>query len=180
MTNSRRAVLIIDLQRAMFDGRLFAPIHDAAALETRVQHLLAWARGSRVPVAFIQHHGPSGHPLAPDAPGWPIWPPIAPTGAEPVFAKSAGDAFANPDLGGWLAQNSVNAVVLAGAQSDHCVRATALGALNAGLEVAVVSDAHSTWASEREAASAISQRINAELSQLGVLLIDVKALSQEV
>ncbi len=49
------AVLVIDLQTAMFDGVLTPPLHEADALVARVRRILDWARASGRKIAFIRH-----------------------------------------------------------------------------------------------------------------------------
>lgn len=142
-------VVVIDLQTGMFDGVLEPPLHDSAALLERVGAVLDWARRTGRPVAFIRHDGPEGDPLAPGQPGWPVW---------PALGQAPGE------------------VVLLGAQSDHCVAATVKGAMAAGLDVTVVSDAHGTWPTASETAPQIIARHNAEFAQAGAILTLAAAL----
>jgi isochorismate hydrolase len=58
--------------------------------------------------------------------------------------KAYGDAFEATDLEQLLAGNAVGRLVVAGAQSDGCVRATIHGAFTRGYDVTLVSDAHTT------------------------------------
>ena len=67
-------------------------------------------------------------------------------------------------------------VVLLGAQTDHCVAATVTGAIEAGLEVTVVSDAHSTWGFAGETADQIIARHNAAFVAAGAKLVTTQAL----
>jgi nicotinamidase-related amidase len=72
--SANAAVLVIDLQTGMFNGVLEPVIHDADQLTERTRAVLAWARQSGRPVAFVRHEGPAGDPLARGEPGWPVWP----------------------------------------------------------------------------------------------------------
>jgi nicotinamidase-related amidase len=58
--------------------------------------------------------------------------------------KKHGDAFEDTSLEEVLAGASVGRVVVAGAQTDFCVRSTLHGALIRGYDVTLVSDAHTT------------------------------------
>jgi len=51
------------------------------------------------------------------------------------FSKPKGDAFSNPELEKYLAENSVSEVSICGVDAEFCVHLTAKGALNRGLKV---------------------------------------------
>ena len=161
------AVIVIDLQTGMFDGKLFEPIHQAGPLQEKVRAVIAWARNNKHPLCFIRHDAEAGDPLAPGEPGWPVWPALGQKEDEPTFSKNVGDAFSQPALVEWLAAHGARRVILLGAQSDFCVAATTDGALARGLEVSVISDAHSTWASSGETADEIIARHNTRFAAAG-------------
>ena len=175
----RPALIIIDLQTAMLDGVKFPPMFDHEALLTRVSALLAAARASGAPVAFVRHDAAPGDPLERGAPGWPIHPAIAPAPGEPIFEKTVGDAFAQTDLAGWLKDQGADEVVLIGAQTDFCVNATLGGAKARGLPTAVVADAHSTWPSQGESAAQIIARYNTDFAAGGARLVSTAELVGE-
>ena len=58
--------------------------------------------------------------------------------------KNYGDSFEATDLEDVLAGRGVGRVVVTGAQSDACIRATLHGALVRGYDVTLVGDAHTT------------------------------------
>jgi nicotinamidase-related amidase len=170
-------VIVIDLQTGMFNGVFEPPIHDADGLTERVRAVIAWARRKGRKVAFVRHDGPKGDPLAPGEPGWAVWPALGQAADEPTFAKQVGDAFSNPALGEWVSGLGAGEVVLLGAQSDQCVTATTNGALQRGLKVTVVSDAHSTWDWGGETADQIIARCNAAFAAAGATLASTEALT---
>ncbi|OQR87197.1 isochorismatase hydrolase [Achlya hypogyna] len=138
-----RALLVIDLQTTMFDGVECPPIHNAEVLIANTKAIIAWARKTGIPTAFIQHEEDSGA-MQRGAPGWHVLAALGQdTDREPTFSKSVPDAFSNAKLAEWLGENKQ--LVLVGAQSDCCVEATTLGALERSYDVTVVADAHSTW-----------------------------------
>ena len=171
-------IIIIDLQTGMFDGVVEPPLHDAFALASRVRAVLEWARRTRRKVAFVRHDGPAGDPLAPGAPGWPVWPALGQSHDEPTFSKNVSNAFSNPAFAHWLAEQGGDEVVLLGAQSEHCVAATVKGALDAGLRVTVISDAHSTWDWAGETAGEIIARQNAAFAEAGATLATTAELTR--
>jgi nicotinamidase-related amidase len=170
-------VLVIDLQTSMFEGVSEPPIHDAAGLVARARTVIAWARRTQRPIAFVRHDGPAGDPLAPGAPGWPVWPALGQAEDEPTFAKSVGDAFSNAALATWLTDQGAGELVLLGAQTDCCVAATVQGAIKAGFTVTVVADAHSTWASGGETAEAIIARHNEAFATAGANVVTTESLT---
>jgi nicotinamidase-related amidase len=160
----------------MFSGATMPAIHDADGLVRRTRALMEWARQHGRKVAFIRHDGPSEDPLAPGMPGWPVWPALGQAEDEPTFGKNVGDAFSNPDLAAWVAAQGASEVILAGAQTDHCVAATTRGALGRGLKVIVVADAHSTWGSGGESAEQIISRHNTLFADTGASAVPTAAL----
>ena len=62
--------------------------------------------------------------------------------AEPLVHKRFGDALEETELEELLAERRVGSLVVAGAQTDACVRCTA--ALVRGYDATLVSDAHTT------------------------------------
>jgi len=176
---NKAAVIVIDLQTGMLDGVAEPPLHDADALIERARAVLEWARRTRRKVAFVRHDGPAGDSLAPGAPGWPIWPALGQAEHEPTFAKSVGDAFSNVALGRWLADQGADEVVLLGAQTDACIAASVNGAIEAGLTVTVVADAHSTVSWGDETVPQIIERHNAAFAAAGVTLITTETLTRD-
>jgi nicotinamidase-related amidase len=169
-------LIVIDLQTGMFDGAAMPPIHDADGLVARVRSLLDWARRGSRKVAFVRHDGSKGEALAPGEPGWAVWAPLGQAAGEPTFGKTVGDAFSNPALAAWVADQKAGGVILAGAQTDECVAATTRGALDRGLKVIVVADAHSTWGYGGETADQIIARYNLSFAEAGAAVVPVAAL----
>jgi nicotinamidase-related amidase len=64
--------------------------------------------------------------------------------SEPLVHKKFGDAFEDTILESELAQRSVGRLVVIGAQTDACIRATLHGAFTRGYDTLLVADAHTT------------------------------------
>ena len=58
--------------------------------------------------------------------------------------KLYGDAFEDTDLEAVLAERGVGRLVVAGAQTDECIRSTLHGSVVRGYDALLVSDAHTT------------------------------------
>src|SRR6185437_7229654 len=151
---------------------------DAAAVIERAKSVIAWARRSGRKVAFVRHDGPPGDSLAPGAAGGPVWPALGQAEGEPTFSKNVGDAFSQPALGDWMDAQGAGALVLLGAQSDHCIAATLGGALARGLKVTVVGDAHSTCDSGGETAATIIARQNRAFEAAGAEVVSTAELTK--
>ena len=156
------ALVLIDAQVNMFDPASAA--HDAGALLDRLADLLVRSRAAHMPVFFVRNSGVAGQPDSPGTPGWEIHPMLQPVAGEVVVDKTAPDAFQGTVLGDELEARGVRTLVVAGLQSEHCVRATVLGALARGKAVTLVSDGHSTYDGKTQSGAAIRDAINAELS----------------
>jgi nicotinamidase-related amidase len=170
------AVIVVDLQEAMFDGKALPPVHDAAGLERRALALLSWARCSDIKVAFIQHDGEPGHLLAPGAPGWPLRASLNRQDNEPIFSKSDGNAFDNGKLLEWIKALDVSKIILLGVQTDQCVALTHAGALEHGLSIVVVADGHSTWDSDGKTAESLIRAYNQDFSHAESAVVSVATL----
>jgi nicotinamidase-related amidase len=128
------ALLVIDAQNGVLAT---APNRDSVLKNIAV--LIARARTEGVPVIWVQH---GGDRLGRGSEGWQLVPELSRRDGEPLVHKAYGDAFEATDLERLLAGHAVGRLVVAGAQSDACVRATIHGAFTRGYDVTLVSDAH--------------------------------------
>ena len=64
--------------------------------------------------------------------------------SEPLVHKHYGDSFEGTDLEQVLADVGVGRLVVAGAETDACIRSTIHGAFTRGYDVTLVGDAHTT------------------------------------
>ena len=130
------ALLVVDVQVGVV-----AAAHQRDAVVANIGGLVDRARREDVAVVWIQH---SDDHLAPRSDPWRIVPELAPDDAEPVVAKSYGDAFEDTNLEAVLADLRVGRLVIVGAETDACIRATLHGALVRGYDAILVADAHTT------------------------------------
>ena len=130
------ALLVVDVQNGVVEG---APKRDAVV--ANIGNLVEKARRERVPVVWVQH---SDEGLAKGSDEWRIVPELDPDEAEPLVEKSYGDSFEETTLESILSGLGVGRLVVAGAQTDACIRSTLHGALVRGYDATLVSDAHTT------------------------------------
>ena len=130
------AVLVVDVQNGVVEGA-----HERDAVVANVGSLVEKARREGVPVVWVQH---SSEQLARGSDDWRIVPELAPADAEPVVEKNYPDSFEDTTLETVLSDLEVGRLVVAGAQTDECIRSTIHGALVRGYDATLVSDAHTT------------------------------------
>ena len=94
-----------------------------------------------VAVVWVQHHADN---LPQGSEEWAYVPELAQAEGEPVVHKQFGDSFEDTDLEDVLAAAGIGHLVVAGAQTDACIRSTIHGAFTRGYDVTLVGDAHTT------------------------------------
>jgi nicotinamidase-related amidase len=130
------ALVVIDVQNGIVAGA-----YERDAVVANIGALVTRARDEGVPVVWVQH---SGENLAKDSPAWQYVPELPRRESEPVVHKTFGDSFEDTDLEEVLATARVGRLVVAGAQTDACIRSTIHGASVRGYDVTLVADAHTT------------------------------------
>ncbi|GAA3143775.1 hypothetical protein GCM10010466_38500 [Planomonospora alba] len=158
-----QVLLLIDVQRNMLEPP--APVPGARAVSEAIDVLLKRARAAGAPVVFVRNNGPEDEPDAPGTPGWELAREVLP--GEQVVDKHLPDAFADTDLA-WVLP-PVASLVVAGMQSEWCVRETSLAAMARGHAVTLVQGAHATYDGD-EPAEVVSRRVEEELAAVGVTL----------
>ncbi|MFI7051787.1 isochorismatase family protein [Streptosporangium canum] len=158
-------LLLIDVQRNMLLPP--EPVPGAGEVSSVITKLLERARAGGVPVVFVRNNGGEADPDFPGTPGWELVHDVLP--GERVVDKHAPDAFLDTDLASVLP--SAASLVVAGMQSEWCVRETSLAALGRGHAVTLARGAHATYDGD-EAAAVVSRRVEEELAAAGVTIVD--------
>jgi len=130
------ALMVIDVQNGVV-----ADAYQRDAVVANIATLVDKARQQGVPVVWVQH---SDDQMAKGSDAWEYVAELARSVSEPLVHKSFGDSFEGTDLEGVLAAAGVGRLVVTGAQTDACVRATIHGAFTRGYDVTLVGDAHTT------------------------------------
>lgn len=99
------------------------------------------ARDRGVPVVWVQHEGDD---LPRDSPSWQLVPELVAAVGEARIYKRFESSFEGTALEECLARLGATHVVLAGAQTNWCIRATAYAALDRGYDLTLLKDAHTT------------------------------------
>jgi nicotinamidase-related amidase len=130
------ALLVIDVQ-----NNVVADAHNRDGVIANIASLVAKARAEQVPVVWVQH---SDEDLPEGSDGWRYVAELSQDESEPVIHKHYGDSFEDTDLESVLARHQVGRLVVAGAQTDQCIRCTLHGAIVRGYDATLVEDAHTT------------------------------------
>jgi nicotinamidase-related amidase len=130
------ALLVVDVQ-----NDVVANAHQRDAVIANITALIDKARATRVPVVWIQH---SDENVVEHSDGWQYVSELKREESEPLVHKKYGDSFEDTTLESELAQRGVGRVIVTGAQTDACIRATLHGAFVRGYDTVLVGDAHTT------------------------------------
>lgn len=135
-TGGTTALLVIDVQR-----EVIAAAENRNQVLATIVELVDAARQASTPVIWVQH---DDEYLAKGSDGWQLAEGLDPRPDEPIIYKNYRSSFEQTSLDHELASRQVNRLVVAGAQTDFCVRWTLHGALDRGLDTVLVADAHTT------------------------------------
>ncbi|HWA62595.1 MAG TPA: isochorismatase family protein [Caulobacteraceae bacterium] len=130
------ALLVVDVQ-----NRVVEKAHARDAVVANIAGLVDRAREQGAPVVWVRH---VSEELPQGAEPSQIVPELKPGPAEPLIEKRYGDSFEDTTLETELARLRVGKLVVAGAQTDACIRATLHGAFVRGYDVILAKDAHTT------------------------------------
>jgi maleamate amidohydrolase len=146
-------LLIVDFVVGFADPETFGGGNIAPAIK-RTTHLLAAARRNKWPVAHsrivyaadgsddnvFSLKVPGMATLTEDHPNSAIVPELTPAAGELVVRKTVPSAFFGTQLAPWLSQRAVQTLIVAGAVTSGCVRASVVDAMSHGFRPLVISD----------------------------------------
>ncbi|MGK3201816.1 isochorismatase family protein [Amycolatopsis sp. MEPSY49] len=130
------ALLVVDVQNGVMKEA-----HDRAAVLANLVALVEKARAGGTPVVWVQH---TSEELPRGSEVWEYVPELVRGEGEALVHKEYGDSFEDTDLEPVLSSLGVGRLVVAGAQTDACIRSTLHGAFTRGYDATLVADAHTT------------------------------------
>jgi len=133
-------LLIVDVQTGVMRESW-----DASRVVAKVARTVERARAQGVPVLWVQH---ADSDLVQGSSEWQWVPELVPAEGEPRIHKQFNSSFEQTTLETELARLGATHIVLAGAATNWCIRATAYGALDRGYDLTLVKDAHTTGTME--------------------------------
>ncbi|KEK22891.1 cysteine hydrolase family protein [Bacillus gaemokensis] len=172
----KKALVVIDVQEGMYTAG--GPVYNGQKLLETLQELIQKCRSNDIPVIYVQHNGPKGHPLEKGEPGWHIHSAIAPKENDVIVEKETPDSFYKTNLGEVLRNEGIEHLLISGMQTEYCVDTTTRSAFSEGYKVTLVRDAHSTFDSEQLRAEDIVKHHNAVLGWFADI-VDLKSIEIE-
>lgn len=118
------ALMVIDVQQGNTTGA-----HRRDAVVANIGALVDRARDRGVPIVWVQHHNEQ---MAKGTADWEYVPELVRQDSEPLVHKTFADSFEDTDLEKVLAEGRIGRLVVTGAQTDECIRATIHGAITRG------------------------------------------------
>jgi nicotinamidase-related amidase len=155
----KRALLVIDVQNEYFTGAL--PITHPVGHLQQILRVMDAAAG-RVPTVVIQHHVAAG-----DKPffrrgtrEWELHTEVAARPRDLLVEKTLPGSFTGTPLEGWLRQQGVDTVTIAGYMTHMCCDTTARQAVHRGFAVEFLSDATGTLPLTNTAGSVTAEELH--------------------
>lgn len=150
---ARPALLIVDFVNGFVDPAVFGGGNIAEAVDATISVLSA-ARKAGMPIAFTRivyaddgsdaglwcEKVPALRGLTEGARMSQVVDTLAPQRGELVLRKTQASAFFGTDLAPWLTARGADGVIVAGATTSGCVRATVIDAMSHNLRAVVLSD----------------------------------------
>ncbi len=132
----KTALVVIDVQNDVMTG-----VYNRDGVIANIAILVTKARAEQVPVVWVQH---SDDTMPEGSDGWQYVAELTQQASEPVVRKRYADSFEDTDLEAVLAERKIGRLIVAGAQTDACIRSTLHGAIVRGYDATLVGDAHTT------------------------------------
>jgi nicotinamidase-related amidase len=145
-------MMVVDVQAGVMNN-----VWDAERVIKNVGVAVDRARRQGVPVVWVQH---ADEELVYGSADWQLPPELVPAAGESRIYKKYNSSFEATDLEDTLASLGATRIVLAGAATNWCIRATAYSALDRGYDLTLVNDAHTPARSNWRTASPSPRRIS--------------------
>lgn len=133
---NKPVLVVVDVQVGVV-----AESWDSPRVIDNVARAVQRARDEGAPVIWVQH---ADDDLPQGSPQWQWVPQLAPAPEERQIQKRFNSAFEETELEAALAELGATHIVLAGAATNWCIRATAYAALDRGYDLTLLKDAHTT------------------------------------
>jgi nicotinamidase-related amidase len=131
---NKAALIVVDVQVGVVSDAW-----DAPRIIKNISLAVERARAQGVPVMWVQH---SDDELKKESAEWQWVPELKPLAGELRIHKHFNSSFEQTALEEELAKLGATHIVLAGAETNWCIRATAYGALDRGYDLTLIKDAH--------------------------------------
>lgn len=133
---NKPVLLVVDVQVGVMRAAW-----DARRIIKNINSAVEKARSQSIPVVWVQH---SDDELIYGSPDWQLVPELSPAAGDGQIHKQFNSSFEQTSLEETLARLGATHIILAGAATNWCIRATAYGALDRGYDLTLIQDAHTT------------------------------------
>lgn len=159
-TGKTQVLVIVDMQKGVV-----ATAHGRDQVIESIKAVAKAAREKKVPIIWVQH---SDEELKIHSKEWELVPELQMEPGDFRIDKDHNSCFANTELERILEETKATEIVLAGAATNWCIRATAYGALDRGYDLTLVSDGHTTESIDLDG----GRRIEAEdiITELNIVM----------
>ena len=154
---NKKALLVIDVQNGVVE---YAWKRDSTV--SKIAALVDQARASKTEVIWVQH---SEDDMPLDSLSWQIVPELKPALDEKIIHKLWRSSFEETELEDVLEELKIEDLVISGAHTNYCVRHTIHAAIERGLDVTLVEDAHTTMDESWNGSPIPAELIIAELNR---------------
>lgn len=151
------ALMVIDVQNGVVDYA-----KNRNVIVANISNLVDRARTAGTDVIWVQHNEDD---LPIDSEYWQIVPELKPAKGEKIIHKQWRSSFEETDLETILEEMGVGHLIVTGAQTNYCVRHTIHAAIERGLDVTLVADAHTTIDESWDGMAIPAEMIVAELNR---------------
>lgn len=144
MTESDRALILVDIQQEYFTGPLEIQYPPRDGSLAQILRAIDVADEAGIPVVAVQHELPEEAPVfAKGSAGWSLHADVEAklTPETKRVTKQFASVFDGTDVAGWLRDRGINRVTIVGYMTNNCIIGTAVTAEPLGITVEVLSDA---------------------------------------
>lgn len=142
MIDQNTALLVVDVQKGLDDWDFYGGNRNNPQAEGNIVEILSKWRNERRPVFHVRHSSTNpDSPLHASRPGFQFKDGVVPLETEALFTKNVNSAFIGTNLEHTLGKKGINALVIVGLTTNHCVSTSVRMAANLGFRVILISDA---------------------------------------
>lgn len=141
-TGDKEVLIVVDTQAGVMRDAW-----DAPRIVANIARAVENARDHDVPVIWVHQ---SDDELVMGSPEWELAPGLSHAEGEIRVDKHFNSSFEQTSLEETLSDLGASRIVLAGAATNWCIRATAHAALERGYDLTLIKDAHTTGSMELE------------------------------
>lgn len=139
-----KALIVVDMQWGIFNKS--TKVYESDQLIRNINLLIDHFHDFNLPVIFLRFTGE--FLLMRNTKEWSLLPEIHYVKGDTVIDKFKSDAFSESQFTDALSALGVDHIYVTGVISHGCVQSTVYGALNAKMNVTLVSDAHSNFSKD--------------------------------